>query len=124
MIFKKVKLLSDHRSEVVPFWKTCLESASSGLLGKLLMFVLVCLGISATEGNIIEIPENNKIVTTITTIISYSLLILVSIFSLICLFGFPIILEWIYECRQQNIEGLKLKKEILELEQQKKKFDI
>ena len=104
------------------FWKKMVISASSGLFGRALFVVAITLGAGYAGTKFIEMSEANPIVQAIAKLIPFIIpFLLISIFM-----NLHLILDWLSERREAKVresesknEGLRLQKEILELEIQR-----
>ena len=101
------------------FGKKWFISASSGILGRILLVVL-CLGAGFIGGQYISAPIDSEIIKGAGIVVG----IVVILFALTCTFAFPLILQWIADMRISNIEAQKLEHEKLQLENENLKLKL
>ena len=97
------------------FGKKWFISASSGVLGKILLVVFgLCVGVAGSR--FISLPVDNNLIEKILTGILFLIIISVFPFFFFVMVYFSEILEWLSVKNQQENKGLELKNEKLKLE--------
>lgn len=101
------------------FGKKWFISASSGILGRILLVVL-CLGAGFVGGQYISVPIDKDIIVGVGIIIG----VVAILFTVTICVEFPQILEWFAYRRESEKEESKLKNENLQLENENLKLKL
>ena len=92
------------------FGKNWFISASSGILGKILL-VVFCFGAGVVGGQFISVPIDKYILKDVVFIVS----MVIAILAFGGILYVPLILEWLARRRESENENLKLKLELQRL---------
>ena len=92
------------------FGKKWFISASSGILGRILLVVL-CLGAGFVGGQYLSVPIDKDIIVGVGFVIGF----VVILFTLLIYAEFPLILEWFTHKRASENEKIQLENENLRL---------
>ena len=101
------------------FEKKWIISASSGILGRILL-VILCLGAGFVGSQYISVPIDKDIIVGAGLVIG---VVAILFTAMICVY-FPEILEWFAYGRESETERIKLKSENLQLENENLKLKL